>query len=187
MVLRQEAEHPPYYLPPPTLSKVKQWRFIPKDWNSKIRIAGQLRQGCCTLPRLHISRSRSQETSLITHAQKRLLGGQRGIRSRSVLSRFLFSEICLGQQMHAHTWEDPKIYQIWTVNQANQSDWLKGTWKKYVRKVIKTATRVQLSDSLSLSLSLPTCLSTHIVFSPLKIILLVLLLSVFVGILFCKA
>ena len=24
-----------------------------------------------------------------------------------------------------HTWEDPEIYQIWTVNQANQNDWSK--------------------------------------------------------------
>ena len=121
-----------------------------------IRIAGQLRQGCCTLPRLHISRSRSQETSLITHAQKRLLGGQRGIRSRSVLSRFLFSEICLGQQMHAHTWEDPKIYQIWTVNQANQNDQPKENQKKCPVKVIQITRSVQFRDSPSDSAYVPT-------------------------------
>ena len=48
----------------------------------------------------------------------------------------LCGRIHLGQEMHAHTWEDPEIYQIWTVNQANQNDWPKKTWKKYPIKVI---------------------------------------------------
>ena len=43
-----------------------------------------------------------------------------------------------------HTWEDPEIYQIWTVSQANQNDWPKETWNKYPIKVIQTAMRVQL-------------------------------------------
>ena len=84
-----------------------------------------------------------------------------------------------------HTWEDPEICQIWTVNQANQSDWLKGTWKKYIRKVIKTATRVQTQR---LSLSSPVCLSTcTVLFFLLTNTSLISLLSVFVGILFCIA
>ena len=33
--------------------------------------------------------------------------------------------------MHAHTWEDPEIYLMWTVNQANQNDWPRETWKKW--------------------------------------------------------
>ena len=28
--------------------------------------------------------------------------------------------------MHAHTWKDPEIYQIWIVNQANQKKLAKG-------------------------------------------------------------
>ena len=56
----------------------------------------------------------------------------------------LCGRIHLGQEMHAHTWEDPEIYQIWTVNQANQNDWPKETWKKYTTKVIQTTTRAQL-------------------------------------------
>ena len=40
------------------------------------------------------------------------------------------------------TWEEPEIYEIWTVNQENQKDWPKETWKKYPIKVIQTTTRV---------------------------------------------
>ena len=43
---------------------------------------------------------------------------------------------------------------MWTLNQANQNDWPKETWKKCPRKVIQTTTRVRLSDSVSLSLSM---------------------------------
>ena len=46
------------------------------------------------------------------------------------------------------TWENPEIYQIETVNQANQDDWPKETWKKCPIKVIQTATRLQLGDSV---------------------------------------
>ena len=59
--------------------------------------------------------------------------------------------------MCAHTWKDPEIYQIWTVNQANQNDWPKETWKKCPIKVIQTAMRVQLRDSPSES----ACVSIH--------------------------
>ena len=51
--------------------------------------------------------------------------------------------------MPAHTWEDPEIYQIWTVNQANQNYWSKEIWKKCPIKIIQTVTRVQLSNSES--------------------------------------
>ena len=70
-----------------------------------------------------------------------------------------FSKICLGEEMCVHTWENLEIYQIWTVNQANQHDWPKGTQKKCPIKVIETATRVRLSYSLPLSL--PMSLSKH--------------------------
>ena len=33
-----------------------------------------------------------------------------------------------------HIWEDPEIYKIWIVNQANQNDWPKENWKKISHK-----------------------------------------------------
>ena len=51
--------------------------------------------------------------------------------------------------MHAHAWEDPEIYRIETLNQANQNDWPKEIRKKYSIYVIQTAMRVQLKDSPS--------------------------------------
>ena len=78
------------------------------------------------------------------------------------------------------------IYQIWTVNQRNPNDWPKETRKKCLIKVIRAATRVQLSDSLSLRP--PVCLSTCTGLFFLSINTLpVSPLSIFVGILFCKA
>ena len=66
--------------------------------------------------------------------------------------------------MREHTWEDPEIQQIWTVNQANQNDWSKETRKKCLIKVIQTATRARFSDSVPLSLHM--CLSTRTLFLP---------------------
>ena len=45
------------------------------------------------------------------------------------------------------------------MNQANQNDWPKETQKKYPIKVIQTAMRAQPSNSGTLLLSLPVCLS----------------------------
>ena len=84
-----------------------------------------------------------------------------------------------------HIWEDTEIYQIGTVNQANHNDWPKEFPPKYPIKVIQTAMRARLSDSLSLSL--PMYLSTRtVLFFLLISTLLASLLSIFVGILFCK-
>ena len=69
--------------------------------------------------------------------------------SRDILTRCLFGRVHLGSEMCEHTWEDPEIYQIWTVNQADLNDWLKEIQKKCLIKVIQTAKRVQLSDSAS--------------------------------------
>ena len=43
--------------------------------------------------------------------------------------------------MPAHTWEDPEIYQIGIVNQANQNDWPKEIWRKQPIKAMQTAMR----------------------------------------------
>ena len=53
---------------PPAQGKAIGDLFI-MDWNSKMRIAGQLRGGLALL-RPHISHSQSQEIFLTTHAQK---------------------------------------------------------------------------------------------------------------------
>ena len=66
------------------------------------------------------------------------------------------------------------------MNQVNQHDWPKGTGKKYPIKVIQTITRAQLRDS-------PFKSARVSLFFLLINTLLALLLSVFVGILFCKA
>ena len=91
---------------------------------------------------------------------KSLLGGQwRVVLTKARCSRHLFSRIHLGWETCVHTWEDPEIYQTWPVNPANQND----CQKKHPIKVIQTATKVCLSISSSLSLSLPVCLSTRAV------------------------
>ena len=83
--------------------------------------------------------------------------------------------------MHVHTREETAIYQIWLLNQANQSDWAKETWKKCPLKVIQTIFATQ-----QLSLWGCLCVSLHVLyfFSLLINTLLVSLLSAFVGILF---
>ena len=74
--------------------------------------------------------------------------------------------------MCALTGENPEIYQIWTLNQANQNDWPKRTWKKCPKKEIQAATGVQLSLSVCLSVTclsmctMPTC--TVLFFPPKK-------------------
>ena len=87
--------------------------------------------------------------------------------------------------MHAYAWEGSEIYQIWTVNEANQSDWPKETQKKCPVKVIQTAMRAWPGTLL---LSLPLYVSTHtILFFLIINTWLVSVLSIFVGIHFCKA
>ena len=85
--------------------------------------------------------------------------------------------------MHAHTWENPELYQIWTLNQANQNDWPKETQKKCPIKVIQTATRARhcLSEPARVSIH------TYCTFFLLINTLLVSLLSIFVGILFWQS
>ena len=102
------------------------------------------------------------------------------------LPRCLFGKIPLGQEMLVHTWEEPEIYQIRTVNQAYQNDWPKETWKKYPIKIIQTTIRMLLSNSLPES----DCMSIHtycILFFLLRNTLLASLISILVEILFCKA
>ena len=81
-------------------------------------------------------------------------------------------------------WKDPEIYEIWTVNQANQNDWPKENQKIHPIKIIQTTTRVQLRDSPSESAHV----SIHTYYTLFLQIntLLASLLSSLVGILFCK-
>ena len=80
--------------------------------------------------------------------------------------------------------EDPEIYQMWTVNQANQNDWPKETQKKCPIKLIQTALRAQYRDSPSESVHVS--IQMHCTLFLLINILHASLVSIFVGILFCK-
>ena len=104
--------------------------------------------------------------------------------SRDVLPRHLCSKTILSKRC-VHMWEEPEIDQVWTENQANQNDWPKKTRKKCPVKVIQVR---QGPDSVPFSLSPPTCLPTRTGLFFVEInTLLASLLSVFVGVLFCKA
>ena len=147
VLMRQEVDGPP------------QGKLIGDpfrlDWNSKK--SRMVKRRCWALPRPHIS---YVETAQTTHVQKGLLRGQKGSYAKGCsLSICFFSETHLGQEICKHTWKEIARYQIWTVNQANQSDWPKETRKKCPIKVIHTAKRVPPSDSLSLSES--ACVSVH--------------------------
>ena len=104
--------------------------------------------------------------------------------SRDILTRCLFGRIHLGSEMCEHMWEDPEIYQIWTVNQGNLNDWPKEIQKKCLIKEIQTAKRVQISDSPSEAAHV----STHMNYTLFLLIntSLASLLSVFVETFFCK-
>ena len=67
-----------------------------------------------------------------------------------------------------HTWEDPRMYQIWTVTQTNLNDCLQETWKRCPIKVIPIATRVWLSDSESTPVSIHMYYIYFLFFPPLS-------------------
>ena len=104
----------------------------PANWNSKISIAGQLREEVRPCPdrRDHVFLILGQDTSLNTHTQKGLPGGQKESDPKWCSAHRLFGGIHLGQETHVHTREDTEIHQIRTLNQANQNDWPKETQKK---------------------------------------------------------
>ena len=83
--------------------------------------------------------------------------------------------------MHAHTWEETAVYQIWPLNQENKNDWTKETWKKCPIKVIQITFATQ-----QLSLWDCLCVFLHVLyfFSLLINTLLGSVLSAFVEILF---
>ena len=84
------------------------------------------------------------------------------------------------------TWEDPEIYQIWTVNQANQNDWLKETQKRCPIKAIQTSMRVRLSHSVSPWVCL--CVQPHVLYIfPLSKYSTCFVTFPLCEILFCKA
>ena len=52
-----------------------------------------------------------------------VLGGQKGVMlTNGGLPRGLCGRIQLDREMCAYIREDPEIYKIWSVNQANQND-----------------------------------------------------------------
>ena len=106
-----------------------------------------------------------KRTFLTRPAQKGSLEVKKGRGCHPIVSDVdtlvFFAIIHLGQEMHAHTWENPKIHQIQTLNLAKQDDWLKETQKKCPIKVIQATARIRLS----LSLSEPTCVPILHVYS----------------------
>ena len=69
-----------------------------------------------------------------------LLGEQKGTGCHRTVSDACYPQASSVELILAkrclHTWEDPEIYQIWTLNQANQNDWPKETQKKCPMYVI---------------------------------------------------
>ena len=123
--------------------------LFPVDWSSKTRLAGQLRGETGPCPdHIRVRRDLPGHTCTEKAPWRPKWSYVKGCS----LHIRLFSKIYLGSEMRVHRWEDPEIYQIWTVNQANQSDWSKETQKKCLMKVIQTAMMVPLSD--------PTCPET---------------------------
>ena len=59
-----------------------------------------------------------------------------------MLIPMVFVRIHLGQEMRAHTWENPDIHQIEMLNLAKQEDWLKETQKNCPIKVIQATARM---------------------------------------------
>ena len=138
---------------PPLQGKAVRDSF-PMDWNSKMRIAGQLRDEAGPSQTTYFSFLKSGDLHDYT-CTERLLGGQRGVMLKKPIGFCGRIHVCW--EMHAHTWKDPEIYQIWIVNQANQKNWPKDNQKKCPIKVIQIATRVRLRDSPSES----ACVSIH--------------------------
>ena len=64
-----------------------------------------------------------------------------------------------------HTWEDPEIYQIGTVNQANHNDWPKEIPPKYPIKVASNSHEGE-TQRLSLPESARVSMHTHCTLFP---------------------
>ena len=171
--------------PDPRQSKAIGDSF-PVGLNSRTRLAGQLRErsGPC-LDHVFLLLKVRRPPRL--HCTERLLGDQRGVMSKDVLCPYVFwVKSILAKEMHTHMWEDPEVCQVWTVKQENQNDWPKEIRKKCPIKAVQTTRRMPLWDLLSLPES------THVYpcvvpFSLLINTLFASLLSLFAGILSCKA
>ena len=144
----------------PSQSKAIGGSF-PMDPNSKISIAGQLTK------KARLFQDRRDHMFLIVRSgdlpdyicTERLLGGQKWSDANwGSLPIGLFSGIHLGWQTPVHMWYDPEIDQIWILNQVNQNDWPKETWKKCLIKVLQATKREQLSNTESMYLSTHTVL-----------------------------
>ena len=146
----------------------------PADGNCMTRRAGRLRRGGWDQPRPHSPYSQSQETALTTHAQKRLRGGD-AFWVKSILVK---RRVCAYARILRYATYGLGTRQIKMIGQRKPR-------RSTPIQVIETATRARLR---TLPLSLPMCLSTRTApLFPLINTLLVSLLSVFAGIIFCKA
>ena len=142
--MRQEVDGPPSFPQGKAIGD-----SFPVDRNSKLRIAGQLRRGGWALPRPHISFLEVMGPPPPHVRRKGLL------EAKGELGQGMFYPDAFAVKSVLN-WEDCELYQIRTVNQANQNDWPRKTQKKYPIKVIQTATTVRLRNPPSLP-----CVSIH--------------------------
>lgn len=157
----------------PTRGKVTGDSFL-VNLNSKMRIAGQLRRGW----------SCPNHTFLFHTCIEKAPCRLKGDLSQGIFypDAFLAKSILAKRCVYSHS-RILRYTQIWTVNQANQ-DWP----RKPRRKAIKKFKPSQGCDSVTHSLPKSASVSVHMhcILFLLINTLLVLPLSIFVGILFCK-
>ena len=115
------------------------------DQNFKIRIAEQLREEVGSSPD-HIFLLLQARRLPQSHMHRKSPWRSKGSDAKGCSTHMPFWQNPSWLRDAAHTWEYPKI---WTLNQANQHDWPKETQKSCHMKVLQTAMRVQLSNSLS--------------------------------------
>ena len=96
-ILRQELDEP---LPSPHGKAI--WDSFPVDWNSKLRIAGQLKEEAGPHPD-HIFFILEKDDLLDYTCAERLLGGQRGVcQGMFYPDAFLVKSILAKRRVHSH-------------------------------------------------------------------------------------
>ena len=125
----------------PTLEDKAIRDSFPVNLNSRMRMAGQLREGAgpCPdhiFPILKVSRPPRPHMCRKTPWRS----------SRAVLRDALLKCPCtqrhLGKEKSAHTWEAPEMHQMRTVIQGNQNDWQSKLGKTWPIKVTQTDSRM---------------------------------------------
>ena len=126
---------------------------FPAVRNSKRRLTGQLREKARPCPD-HVSLFPEAGRPPQPHIHRKAPWRPKGSYVKGCSTQRPFGRIHLAKRgMRAQ--EDPEIHKTWRVNQANQNDCLKETWKEYLIKVIQAAERARLSPRVR------TCVYPH--------------------------